>query len=276
MEPNPSFQSFGQKLDLKYLYCWRGTNCDVRRHRVTALNISDFGLRGTIPLQLGNLSALGTIDLSHSQLPGELPQKVGNLAELKRCKNLKVLALSDNPINGVLPSSIGDLSLSFTEIYFSNSSIRGFTRDWKPNQLDSVGFSGQGVLKSPPNALKANKSTSEKCLLMLKSARPMPDQIFTPTDAGGFAGVNPPMPKLAQGVYRKTRQLSGSPSWDFNCYIVGNRGISCLPRRFWEMRNYRDSVKSCFRSLGDGSRLGICFWSVYFCGWYSSLVGSYL
>ena len=65
---------------------------------------------------------------------------------------------------------------------------------------------------------------------------------------------------------------SGSPSWDFNCYIVGNREISRLPRRFWEMRNYRDSVKSCFRSLGDGYRLGmllvgVLLWLVLIFGW---------
>ncbi|KAL9456568.1 hypothetical protein AB3S75_005737 [Citrus x aurantiifolia] len=70
-------------------------------------------------------------------------------------------------------------------------------------------------------------------VLMLKSARPLTDQILLPTfvlsivarplelesfpffsinlrslkrirDAGGFAGVNPPMPKLVQGVYGKT------------------------------------------------------------------------
>ncbi|KAH9656465.1 proteasome assembly chaperone 2 [Citrus sinensis] len=63
---------------------------------------------------------------------------------------------------------------------------------------------------------------------------PPPDMSI---DAGGFAGINPPMPKLAQGVYGKTPfsprfrlpfippfSGSGSPSWDSNCYIVGKRG----------------------------------------------------
>ena len=69
---------------------------------------------------------------------------------------------------------------------------------------------------------------------------------------------------------------SGSPSWDSNCYIVGKRGISRLPQRFWEKRNCRDSVRSCSHSLGDGHRLGICLWSVYSSGWYSSLVGPFV
>ncbi|KAK9226765.1 hypothetical protein WN943_011813 [Citrus x changshan-huyou] len=64
---------------------------------------------------------------------------------------------------------------------------------------------------------------------------------------------------------------SGNPSWDSNCYIVGKRGISHLLQRFWEKRNYRDSVRSCSRSLGDRYRLGL--WSVYSSGWYSSRVG---
>ncbi|XP_024039303.1 uncharacterized protein LOC127898862 [Citrus sinensis] len=49
---------------------------------------------------------------------------------------------------------------------------------------------------------------------------------------------------------------SGSPSWDFNCYIVGKRGISRLPQRFWKKRNYRDSVGSCSRFLGNWYWLG--------------------
>ncbi|KAK9229324.1 hypothetical protein WN944_022286 [Citrus x changshan-huyou] len=73
-------------------------------------------------------------------------------------------------------------------------------------------------------------------MLMLKSNRPLPDQIVPPTlkhirDAGGFTGVNPPMLKLAQGVYEKTR--------------------------FGAWQNCRDFVRSCPLSLGDELLVGL-------------------
>ncbi|KAH9650705.1 60S ribosomal export protein NMD3 [Citrus sinensis] len=77
-------------------------------------------------------------------------------------------------------------------------------------------------------------------------------------DAGGFAGVNPPMPKLAQAAVPRSRLAfipsfsgGGSSSWDSNCYIMGKRGILHLSQRFGEKRNYRDSAGSCSRFLGD-------------------------
>ena len=66
---------------------------------------------------------------------------------------------------------------------------------------------------------------------------------------------------------------SGSPSWDFNCYIVGKRGMARLPQRFWEKRNYRDSVGSCSRFLGGlvsaryMTLVGILPWPVLVSGW---------
>ncbi|KAK9200489.1 hypothetical protein WN944_015687 [Citrus x changshan-huyou] len=76
-------------------------------------------------------------------------------------------------------------------------------------------------------------------------ARPdLSTNVYVIRDAGGFTGVNPPMPKLAQGVYGKTLlshvsvysscpSLSshGSPSWDSNHRVVGflPKLLSCHP-----------------------------------------------
>ena len=48
---------------------------------------------------------------------------------------------------------------------------------------------------------------------------------------------------------------------------MGKRGIPCLSQRFRALRNCRDSVRSCARSLGDGYLVGIFIWSVLVSSW---------
>ncbi|KAH9707093.1 TPR REGION domain-containing protein [Citrus sinensis] len=88
-------------------------------------------------------------------------------------------------------------------------------------------------------------------------------------DAGGFAGVNPPMPKLAQAALCPTFFVCPL-SLPFRV-VVAPHGtltvrlwatwISRVLQPFWEKRNYRDFVRSCSRFPGDEYRLGVYFWS---------------
>ena len=62
---------------------WIGITCDVNSHRVTALDISQFNLQGTIPPQLGNLSSLTTLNFSHNKLSGNVPSSIYTMHTLK-------------------------------------------------------------------------------------------------------------------------------------------------------------------------------------------------
>ncbi|XP_027159074.1 probable LRR receptor-like serine/threonine-protein kinase At3g47570 isoform X2 [Coffea eugenioides] len=98
---------------------WRGVTCGSRHRRVTALNISNLGLTGTIPPQLGNLSFLMSLDMSRNNFYGELPH------ELIRLSRLRVLSLGINMLSGNIPSWVG----SFQQLrHFSlkNNSFTGF------------------------------------------------------------------------------------------------------------------------------------------------------
>ncbi|KAH9670249.1 hypothetical protein KPL70_016907 [Citrus sinensis] len=95
---------------------WTGVTCDVYNHRVTALNISLFGLTGTIPSQLGNLSSLQSLNLSHNRLSGAIPSSIFSI------NSLQILDLSDNQLSGSFPSSISNMS-SLTFIDFSSNTL---------------------------------------------------------------------------------------------------------------------------------------------------------
>ena len=66
----------------------------------TYLNLSNYGLSGEIPSEIGNLINLTSIRLSENNLSGEIPSSIGNLT------NLNSLRLYNNQLTGEIPSSI--------------------------------------------------------------------------------------------------------------------------------------------------------------------------
>ncbi|GLJ34404.1 hypothetical protein SUGI_0691680 [Cryptomeria japonica] len=86
---------------------WDGVNCTDGR--ITSLKLSSMGLEGTLPNDIGSLTALDTLDLSYNTgLTGRLPSTIGNLA------SLRILMAIGCSFNGQLPPELGNLtSLSF-------------------------------------------------------------------------------------------------------------------------------------------------------------------
>ncbi|KAH9667867.1 protein kinase domain-containing protein [Citrus sinensis] len=106
---------------------WTGVTCDVRTHRVTALNISGLNLTGTIPSELGNLSSLQTLDLSFNWFSGSIPASIFNMSSLlsirftnntlfgelppnfcNHLSNLESLFLKNNMFHGKIPSTLSN------------------------------------------------------------------------------------------------------------------------------------------------------------------------
>ncbi|XP_027185165.1 probable LRR receptor-like serine/threonine-protein kinase At3g47570 [Coffea eugenioides] len=121
---------------------WIGVSCGSRHRRVTALDISNMGLRGIIPPQLGNLSFLVSLDMSANNFHGEMPHEFVGLRRLKLL-NLSVnnlegelpwwigsfpqllrLSLSNNSFTGLIPSSISNLS-KLEELSLSYNHLQG-------------------------------------------------------------------------------------------------------------------------------------------------------
>ncbi|CAI9093626.1 OLC1v1029176C1 [Oldenlandia corymbosa var. corymbosa] len=105
---------------------WVGVQCGSRHRRVTALNISGMGLRGTVPPHLGNLSFLVSLDMRSNYFYGTVPRELSRLPRLRFVRlsynnfsgsiaplfgtKLQYLDLSDNDFGGIIPSSISNSS----------------------------------------------------------------------------------------------------------------------------------------------------------------------
>ncbi|PHU16775.1 hypothetical protein BC332_12470 [Capsicum chinense] len=107
-------------------------------------------LDGEIPLFITNASKLEILELAHNFLTGTIPTNLGNLRELQYlflhtnqltneprdhelrffnslvdCGMLRYVQVGSNPLNGVLPNSIGNLSSSIEIIYIGDAHING-------------------------------------------------------------------------------------------------------------------------------------------------------
>ncbi|MQL77902.1 hypothetical protein Taro_010324 [Colocasia esculenta] len=122
---------------------WRGVTCS-RRHpgRVTALNLSSFGLSGHISPSVANLTFLREIDLSSNQFYGSIPPQIGALSRLRylnvrnntlggaissnlsRCSELRSLVFSHNRLTGEIPAALGSLP-KLTELRAGFNQISG-------------------------------------------------------------------------------------------------------------------------------------------------------
>ena len=83
---------------------WANITCDSQDKFVEEINLSGQSLTGTIFSEIGLLTTLKTLNLSGNKLTGSL-----NSAILTNLPNLEILDISNNTIEGPLPSTIFDL-----------------------------------------------------------------------------------------------------------------------------------------------------------------------
>ncbi|KAL3533869.1 hypothetical protein ACH5RR_007390 [Cinchona calisaya] len=122
---------------------WAGITCDQDHQKVTSISLSNKGLTGYIPSELGALSSVAflslsfnnfskiipfhlfnatslySLDLSHNSLTGPLPHQIISL------KNLTHLDLSSNQLNGFLPEALSKLNQLSGTLNFSSNKFSG-------------------------------------------------------------------------------------------------------------------------------------------------------
>ena len=101
---------------------WYGVTTD-EAGSVTDLYLFRNSLSGAIPAQIGDLTALGTLDLSWNDLSGSVPTQIGNLTSLRR------LELDFNDLSGPLTAEIGNL-IGLVVLDLSDNGFVGLIPDW--------------------------------------------------------------------------------------------------------------------------------------------------
>ena len=90
----------------------------ISDNRVKNLNLFGLGLSGTIPSELGGLTALRGLSLGGNELAGQMPPQLGNLS------NLEYLTLYENRVTGDIPAELGNLS-NLRELQLSSNRLTG-------------------------------------------------------------------------------------------------------------------------------------------------------
>ncbi|GJY50844.1 leucine-rich repeat protein [Tanacetum coccineum] len=83
---------------------WSGVSCGKRHKRVTAVELSSKGLKGSLSPHVGNLSFLRELFLSNNSFQGTISHELGRLSRLDR------LHLGGNKFSGVIPANLSGCS----------------------------------------------------------------------------------------------------------------------------------------------------------------------
>ncbi|XVF23058.1 hypothetical protein REPUB_Repub13aG0005200 [Reevesia pubescens] len=140
-----------QKIGLTYNRLSGSLPDDLCHHlsklEIFALSSNDFS--GQIPSSIGQCSNLQILSLSINRFTGPIPRSIGNLTMMKKvylglnnlkeqtthewrflsslanCMNLRILDISQNPLNDILPNYIGNLSTSLLKFWANGCGLKG-------------------------------------------------------------------------------------------------------------------------------------------------------
>ena len=98
--PEPSL-NWGAEISI---YEWDGVTIGGSPNQVQGLDLTEMGLTGEIPPELGRMAGLRELSLGRNELTGEIPP------ELARLTNLTQLWLYFNQLVGEIPPELGNLT----------------------------------------------------------------------------------------------------------------------------------------------------------------------
>ncbi|KAG2689248.1 hypothetical protein I3760_09G131400 [Carya illinoinensis] len=93
--------------------------------QLTRLELSVNSFSGFIPNTIGNLGFLEYLNLEFNNLTIGSPEMNSLFSSLSNCIYLEILSFTKNPLNSILPNSIGNLSTSLQKIFLGGCNIKG-------------------------------------------------------------------------------------------------------------------------------------------------------
>lgn len=105
-------------LSKKPVSTWWGVGTNPVTQTVTFLGPLANNLTGQIPVEIGNLADLQTIDFRYNKLTDTLPASIGNLTSLKS------IGLDENMLTGSIPATVGNIT-TLEVLTITNNAISG-------------------------------------------------------------------------------------------------------------------------------------------------------
>ena len=128
------------------LSAWFGVTTDSDG-RVTVLHLNSINMVGTLPAQLGNLTALEQLDLAAS------PQLTGQIPDLSGLTSLQQLFLYENQLTGEIPNWLGSLT-ALTLVALSGNQLEGAIPDLSNlSSLETLNLAGNELTGEIPDLL---------------------------------------------------------------------------------------------------------------------------
>ncbi|XP_050148376.1 probable LRR receptor-like serine/threonine-protein kinase At3g47570 isoform X1 [Malus sylvestris] len=205
---------------------WVGITCGVSHLRVTTVNLSYMGLRGSIPPHLGNLSFLVQLEFRNNSFHGTLPP------ELSRLRRLKLIRFSFNDFIGTIPSWFGLLSELQTFDLYGNQ-FSGFI----PNAIFNL--SALQVLDLRNNQLSGSIPRDVGKLKMLKEIS-LGDNDFTgriPREIGNLTMLKNIY--LDFNMFEEIPNLIGSKDQVEKLYVQANALKGPVPLAVFNMSSLK-------------------------------------
>lgn len=131
-----------------HLADWEGVVISGSPPRVRELKLPGLGMSGTIPPNLGDLSALRRLDLRWNDLSNGIPPELGDLTELR------VVDLSGNKLYGRIPAELGELA-ELKALYLHGNELWGEipTELGQLGRLEALNLSDNALTGVLPSAL---------------------------------------------------------------------------------------------------------------------------
>nr|XP_027086396.1 receptor kinase-like protein Xa21 [Coffea arabica] len=205
--------------------------------RVTLMSLAGNQLSGNLPstvpysISLGNLRLLQVLDLGSNKLVTDFSHpETSFISSLANSKNLRTLAVNDNPLNGILPESVGNLSSSLERLYAYRCNLQGKVPDGIGNlsSLFILSLYGNQLTGPLPITIQRLQNLQAIVLYMNKLNQLSLDYFCTFTKLGaiilGQNQISGAVPDCLENV-TSLRYL----------YLNSNRLNSSLPRTLWNL-----------------------------------------